>query len=253
MAISILPQKPSYISQQSWDHLVNCYGSADNICLRDANGRAYIDVGAMDALVETTAARPIIKAWQQFKSQSDNTLLHSAGPHDAVLGWREFMTSHQTSPLGRDGAAIINGHQQEFLQLAQHPYKSTEDAWIAAKNVEVIPEVQDVSLAGMADYLSRLVAALSSPSAVPTREKAIEVPAAATVGDCFAQAGLWWVIVFFFFLVTIIVGVIVSGGGLAAVAASILGILIASGIWATLGGIIALVICLGGSVGVQIN
>jgi hypothetical protein len=49
------------------------------------------------------------------------------------------------------------------------------------------------------------------------------------------------------------VGVIVSGGGLAAVAAEILGILIAAGIWATFGGIIALVICLGGSVNVQMN
>ena len=114
--------------------------------------------------------------------------MRSAGPHDAIASWREFMASHQQ-------------HHQEFTRLAQHSYREAEDAWTAAKNIESIPVITNVNLAGMADYLTRLV----------------------------------------------------DGGGLAAVAAQILVILIGAGIQATLGGIIALVICLGGSVDIQIN
>ena len=245
MTISILPQKPPYIPQYHWDNLVRVYGSADNVCRRDASGRAYIDVDAMDTLVESTAAGPIIRSWQRFKSQSDRNLLRSAGPHDAAVSWREFMTSHQP-------------HHQEFTRLARHSYREAEDAWTAAKNIESIPVITNINLAGMADYLTRLADGLRSPeSALGTEDEALEAPAKATVGDCFAQAGLWWVIwwviVFFFALVVLIVGIVVSGGGLAAVAAQILVILIGAGIQATLGGVIALVICLGGSVDIQIN
>jgi hypothetical protein len=252
MPISILPQKPPYIPQHSWDNLVHVYGSADNVCRRDASGSAYIDVDAMDALVESTGARPVIREWQRFKSQADGNSLHSAGPHDAVAGWREFMAHHQSGD--QEPMASHQSRRQEFTGLAQHPYRHAEDAWTAAKNVEPIPAIQNVNLVGMADYLTRLVEAMRSPESDPgTGDETLEAPAEVTVGDCFAQAGLWWVAVFFFALVVLIIGVIVTGGGLAAVAAGILGILIGAGIWATLGGIIALVVCLGGSLDIEIN
>jgi hypothetical protein len=252
MTISILPQKPPYIPQHHWDNLVRVYGSADNVCRRDASGRAYIDVDAMDALVDSTAAHPIIRSWQRFKTQSDRNLLHSAGPHDAVSSWREFMTAHQSGD--REFIAVHQPHHQEFTRLAEHPYRDAEEAWTAARSVESIPAITNVNLSGMADYLTRMAHALrSAEPTLDTEDEALEAPEKASVGDCFAQAGLWWVIVFFFALVVLIVGIAMSGGGLAAVAAQILGILIGAGIWATFAGVIALVVCLGGSVDIQIN
>jgi hypothetical protein len=247
MPVSILPERPTFMSDEAWGLLLKQAEPLENVFRADASGRAYVDVDLIDSLVQKSKIAPLITAWQQFKPQVDETSLHSANPKDETLGVASFMRAQ-----GGTGTPA----QQQFVALLQQPFKSPEDAWAAAKKIEVLPQIQNVSAEKVTDYLRKVTKAMQQPA---SKEATADPKVAsgpiltATVGDCFGQAGLWWVIVFCFFVVLLIVGTIMSGGTLAAVVSGIVGILVSAGIWATLGAIVALVVCLGGAFDIQIN
>jgi hypothetical protein len=242
MPISILPERPPYIPEESWLNLERIYGSADNVCRRDEHGTAYIDVNAMDVLIESTGAHHVIRAWRRFKSQADGHGLRSAGSHDAVINWHEFLAYHQSRE--QELTASRQSPHQEYTRLARHPYRNAEEAWAAVKNVEPIPALANLDLTGVAEYLTRQAEALRSPGATrDAGDEAVE-PAGATVSDCFSRAGLWWVVAFFALVVVLILAVIASGGTILALAGAVLPILLAAGIGASIAGVIALVTCL---------
>lgn len=272
MTVSLLPRRPGFMSADQWEFFTAVYGSLDNICRVDSDGNPYVDVDAMDLLVNGVGAPTVVVAWETLKADVDPGSLHSVQPEDGILGWAGFMRSHQEpSPAGLSASQGTDGTTEQlmpgpggqgraFLALLQRPGLGSEGAWQAAKGIELIPELQDVSLSQMTGYLTHLVGALRGANvaeagldAASTEEpestpETGAIRPAATVGQCFAQAGLWWVAVFCVALVLLIIGVIVSGGGLAAVAAAIVGILVGSGVWATFGAVVSLVICLGGEV-----
>jgi hypothetical protein len=229
MEISVFPYTPNFLDSEAQSLLGEQYGAADMLCRRDANtGAVYVDVTAFDSFIQETANGCLAQTWGALKPQlSANIVRTPNSSDDPHIGWGQALQSAGLQP----NAAMEN---------ALRHILSTEEAWgVLSREDSRIAHLPPQTFAENFKAIhDRLIARLGLGEDDATA-------ASGSVGGCFAQAGLVWVIIFFVVAVVIIVGLVVSGGTFAAVLAAVVGwVWATAGLWATIGALIDLVVCL---------
>lgn len=229
MEISILPYKPNFLDSEAQRLMEDQYGAADGLCRQDAQtGAAYIDVTAFDRFIQETANGCLARTWGALKPQLPAHVVHTPNsPDDPHIGWDQALRS-----AGLQSNAAMENALRHTIR--------TEDAWRVLRHED--PRIAHLPLRAFAENFKAIHDRLITQSG-PGEPSA--TTASGSVGGCFAQAGLVWLIVFFVIAIAIIVGIVLSGGTFAAVLAAVVGwVWATAGLWATIGALIDLVVCL---------
>jgi hypothetical protein len=235
--ISLFPFTPSFLDAEAQHLLEEHFGAADKLCRHNSQtGDIYIDLAALDGFVQETANGFLASTWASLKPRLPAEVLHVPNsPDDPHVGWDRALRHAGLQP-------------KTAMETALRGFNSTADAWRALgrednRIANLPPHVFAENFRAIHDRLTARPG-LAGDSA--GRDEPGAQPAAATdVVGCFAQAGLVWLIVFFVVAIGIIVGLVLSGGTFAAVLAAVVGwVWATAGLWATIGALIDLVVCL---------
>lgn len=232
MEISLFPFTPGFLDAEAQRLLEEHFGAADKLCRQNSRtGGIYLDLAALDGFARETANGFLAGLWAALKPRLPAEVLHEpSSPDDPHVGWDRALRHAGLQPK----AAMEN---------ALRGFNSTADAWRALgredhRIANLPPHVFAENFRAIHD---RITARPGMAGDLATAQ-----PAAATdVVGCFAQAGLVWIIIFFVVAIGIIVGLVLSGGTFAAVLAAVVGwVWATAGLWATIGALIDLVVCL---------